>query len=357
MLTTLDGNLYPHGPEQHDNEITEDTFYHIYSCNRIDADRFGIPFFKKRHSKVHVSIFLIQLIPKIAAILLSFSFKFTLIIYASAEFKWTFFSWNEVLRDNYHNDKICRQFGTTCIGTVRPLNNSGLAPVVQKVNNAIIHRIDFYPLCSTIGFTKGPTTLPGLHLFKARVILCTLFALSSNCHTCYNAVIWIGFIGKYIIVTMIIIMIMVMITIIIIIIIRFVIRFAPTVKSNLTINGVFSGPENLAGLTGGWEIGLLLPHFGRQWTIMWHLKLIIRGFITKFTHTRNRKAIEPIIFSIWLPNTYKSTIEVESLTTSQQRGFLLWLGKIYVRSSTMARVHILTTTKRLLVYLGCSVVG
>ena len=83
------------------------------------------------------------------------------------------------------------------------------------------------------------------------MILCTLFALSSNCHTCYNAVIWIGFIGKYIIVTMIIIMIMVMITIIIIIIIRFVIRFAPTVKSNLTINGVFSGPENLAGLTGG----------------------------------------------------------------------------------------------------------
>lgn len=81
MLTTLDGNLYPHGPEQHDNEITEDTFYHIYSCNRIDADRFGIPFFKKRHSKVHVSIFLIQLIPKIAAILLSFSFIFTLIIY------------------------------------------------------------------------------------------------------------------------------------------------------------------------------------------------------------------------------------------------------------------------------------
>ena len=123
--------------------------------------------------------------------------------------------------------------------------------VVQKVNNGIIHRIDFYPLCSTIGFTKGPTTLPGLHLFKARVILCTLYALSSNCHTCYNAVIWIGFIGKYIIVTMIIIMIMVMITIIIIIIIRFVIRFAPTVKSNLTINGVFSGPENLAGLTGG----------------------------------------------------------------------------------------------------------
>ena len=113
---------------------------------------------------------------------------------------------------------------------------------------------------------------------------------------------------------MIMIMIMVMITIIIIII-RFVIRYAPTVKSNLKINGVFSGPENLAGL--------LLPHFGRQWTIMWHLKLIIRGFITKFTHTRNRKAIEPIIFSIWLPNTYKSTIEVESLTTSQQRGFLL----------------------------------
>ena len=226
--------------------------------------------------------------------------------------------------------------------------------VVQKVNNGIIHRIDFYPLCSTIGFTKGPTTLPGLHLFKATVILCTLFTLSSNCHTCYNAVIWMGFIGKYIIVIMI--MIMVMITIIIIII-RFVIRYAPTVKSNLKINGVFSGPENLAGLTGGWEIGLLLPHFGRQWTIMWHLKLIIRGFITKFTHTRNRKAIEPIIFSIWLPNTYKSTIEVESLTTSQQRGFLLWLGKIYVRSSTMARVHILTTTKRFLVYLGCSVVG
>ena len=122
--------------------------------------------------------------------------------------------------------------------------------VVQKVNNGIIHRIDFYPLCSSIGFTKGPTTLPGLHLFKARVILCTLFALSSNCHTCYNAVIWIGFIGKYIIVTMIIIMIMVMITIIIIII-RFVIRYAPTVKSNLKINGVFSGPESLAGLTGG----------------------------------------------------------------------------------------------------------
>ena len=36
---------------------------------------------------MHVSIFLIQLIPKIAAILLSFSFIFTLIIYASAEFK------------------------------------------------------------------------------------------------------------------------------------------------------------------------------------------------------------------------------------------------------------------------------
>ena len=77
MLTTLDGNLYPHGPEQHDNVITEDTFYYIYGCNRIDADRFGIPFFKKRHSKVHVSIFLIRLIPKIAAILVSFSFIFT----------------------------------------------------------------------------------------------------------------------------------------------------------------------------------------------------------------------------------------------------------------------------------------
>ena len=151
---------------------------------------------------------------------------------------------------NYHNDKICGQFGITCIGTVRPLNNSGLAPVVQKVNNDIIHRIDFYPLCSTIGFTKGPTTLPGLHLFKATVILRTLFTLSSNCHTCYNTVIWMGFIGKYIIVIMIMIMIMVMITIIIIII-RFVIRYAPTVKSNLKINGVFSGPENLAGLTGG----------------------------------------------------------------------------------------------------------
>lgn len=130
-------------------------------------------------------------------------------------------------------------------------NNSGLAPVVQKMNNRIIYRIDFYPLCSTICFTKGPTTLRGWHLFKARVILRTLFTLSSNCHTCYNTVIWIGFIGKYIIVVMIMIMIMVMITIIIIIIIRFVIRFAPTGKSNLKIHGVFSGPENLAGLTGG----------------------------------------------------------------------------------------------------------
>lgn len=82
------------------------------------------------------------------------------------------------------------------------------------------------------------------------MILRTLFTLSSNCHTCYNTVIWMGFIGKYIIVIMIMIMIMVMITIIIIII-RFVIRYAPTVKSNLKINGVFSGPENLAGLTGG----------------------------------------------------------------------------------------------------------
>lgn len=72
MLTTLDGKLYPYGPEQHDNEITEDTFYRKYSCNRIDADRFGIPFFRKRHSKVHVSICLIHPIPKIAAILLSF---------------------------------------------------------------------------------------------------------------------------------------------------------------------------------------------------------------------------------------------------------------------------------------------
>lgn len=87
MLTTLDGNLYPHGPEQNDNEITGDTFYLRYSCERIDADRFGIPFFNKRHSKVHVSIFLIHLIPKIATILLSFPFIFTLIIYASAEFK------------------------------------------------------------------------------------------------------------------------------------------------------------------------------------------------------------------------------------------------------------------------------
>ena len=84
------------------------------------------------------------------------------------------------------------------------------------------------------------------------MILRTLFTLSRNCHTCYNAVIWIGFIGKYIIAIMIMIMIMVMITIIIIlIIIRFFIRFAPTVKSNLKINGVISGPKNLAGLTGG----------------------------------------------------------------------------------------------------------
>ena len=82
MLTTLDGKLYPHGPEQHDNEITEDTFYRKYSCNRIDADRFGIPFSRKRHSKLHVSVCLIHPIPKIAAVLLSFSFIFTLIIYA-----------------------------------------------------------------------------------------------------------------------------------------------------------------------------------------------------------------------------------------------------------------------------------
>ena len=88
-------------------------------------------------------------------------------------------------------------------------------------------------------------------MFKTRVILRTLSTLRKNCHTCHIAVIWIGFIRKYIIVIMIIVMIMIIIIIIIIIFIRFFVRFAPTVKSNLNINGVFSGPGNLAVLTGG----------------------------------------------------------------------------------------------------------
>ena len=142
MLTTLDGNLYPHGPEQHDNEITEDTFYHIYGCNRIDADRFGIPFFKQRHNKVHVSIFLIHLIPKIAAILLSFSFVFTLIIYASAEF-----SWNEVLRANYRDNKITTKFTANLKERALALfvlwTTQYLTLVVQKVNNGIILKKHF----------------------------------------------------------------------------------------------------------------------------------------------------------------------------------------------------------------------
>ena len=46
-------------------------------------------------------------------------------------------------------------------------------------------------------------------MFKARVILRTLSTLRKNCHTCHIAVIWIGFIGKCIIVIMIIVMIMI----------------------------------------------------------------------------------------------------------------------------------------------------
>jgi len=46
--------LYPHGPEQNDNEFGLDDFIYDSRCLEIRTDQLGIPFFSRRHYKLHI---------------------------------------------------------------------------------------------------------------------------------------------------------------------------------------------------------------------------------------------------------------------------------------------------------------